>query len=144
MAEQQLTEIARVLTAQPKIVLLDEPTSALSDAERERLFAHLRLLRQRGVGIVYISHRLAEVPLVGQRVTVMRDGKVIGNLPVEQADEPTLVNMMVGRRLTEQYPKEKQKPGRPVLRVEGFSVKGMSSRGSPWSCMKGKSWGSSA
>ena len=83
VAEQQLTEIARVLTAQPKIVLLDEPTSALSDAERERLFALIRLLRERGVGIVYISHRLAEVPLVGQRVTVMRDGRVVGSLAVE-------------------------------------------------------------
>jgi ribose transport system ATP-binding protein len=123
VAEQQLTEIARVLTAKPRIVLLDEPTSALSDAERERLFALIRLLRQRGVGIVYISHRLAEVPLVGQRVTVMRDGKVVGSLPVEQADEQTLVNMMVGRRLTEQYPKERTEPGRRVLRLEDYSVK---------------------
>jgi len=124
VAEQQLTEIARVLTARPKIVLLDEPTSALSDAERERLFALIRLLRERGVGIVYISHRLAEVPLVGQRVTVMRDGKVIGSLPVKEADEPTLVNMMVGRRLTEQFPKEARAPGRRVFQVEGLSVKG--------------------
>ena len=124
VAEQQLTEIARVLTAQPKIVLLDEPTSALSDTERERLFALIRRLRERGVGIVYISHRLAEVPFVGQRVTVMRDGKVVGSLPVEQADEPTLVNMMVGRRLTEQFPKEPQPPGRRILQVEDLSVKG--------------------
>ena len=124
VAEQQLTEIARVLTAQPKIVLLDEPTSALSDAERERLFALIHRLRQRGVGIVYISHRLAEVPLVGQRVTVMRDGKVIGNLPVAQADEQTLVSMMVGRRLTEQYPKERTAPGKRVMRLENLSVEG--------------------
>jgi ribose transport system ATP-binding protein len=124
VAEQQLTEIARVLTAQPKIVLLDEPTSALSDAERERLFSLIGLLRQRGVGIVYISHRLAEVPLVGQRVTVMRDGKVIGSLAVKDADEPTLVNMMVGRRLTEQFPKETREPGRRVFRVENVSMKG--------------------
>ncbi len=124
VAEQQLTEIARVLTAQPKIMLLDEPTSALSDAERERLFSLIGLLRQRGVGIVYISHRLAEVPLVGQRVTVMRDGKVIGSLAVKDADEPTLVNMMVGRRLTEQFPKETREPGRRVFRIEDISMKG--------------------
>ncbi len=124
VAEQQLTEIARVLTAQPKIVLLDEPTSALSDAERERLFSLIGLLRQRGVGIVYISHRLAEVPLVGQRVTVMRDGKVIGSLAVKDADEPTLVNMMVGRRLTEQFPKVIREPGRRVFRVEDITMKG--------------------
>jgi ribose transport system ATP-binding protein len=124
VAEQQLTEIARVLTAGPKIVLLDEPTSALSDAERERLFVIIQRLRERGVGIVYISHRLAEVPLVGQRVTVMRDGKVVGTLPVERADEPTLVSMMVGRRLAEQFPKEKREPGKRVLRIDGLSVKG--------------------
>ncbi|MGA2765374.1 MAG: sugar ABC transporter ATP-binding protein [Spirochaetia bacterium] len=124
VAEQQLTEIARILTARPRIVLLDEPTSALSDAERERLFALIHLLRDRGVGIVYISHRLAEVPLIGQRVTVMRDGRVIGNLAVKDADEPTLVNMMVGRRLTEQFPKEFRAPGRRVFKVEDLSMKG--------------------
>jgi ribose transport system ATP-binding protein len=124
VAEQQLTEIARVLTADPKIVLLDEPTSALSDVERTRLFSIIQRLRQRGVGIVYISHRLAEVPLVGQRVTVMRDGKVVGSLPVERADEPTLVSMMVGRRLAEQFPRQKRERGKRVLRVDGLSMEG--------------------
>jgi len=124
VAEQQLTEIARVLSAQPKIVLLDEPTSALSDAERERLFDAIRRMSERGVGIVYISHRLAEVPLIGQRVTVLRDGRVIGTLPVEEADERTLVDMMVGRRLTEQYPKHPSQPGRRLLKIENLSVEG--------------------
>jgi ribose transport system ATP-binding protein len=124
VAEQQLTEIARVLTAQPRIVLLDEPTSALSDAERERLFTLIRRLRDRGVGLVYISHRLAEVPMIGQRVTVMRDGRVVGTLPVAQADEPTLVNLMVGRRLTEQYPKQSVPAGKGVLRLEKLAVRG--------------------
>jgi ribose transport system ATP-binding protein len=124
VAEQQLTEIARVLTASPRIVLLDEPTSALSDAERERLFALIRRLRDRGVGLVYISHRLAEVPMIGQRVTVMRDGRVVGSLPVSEADEPTLVNLMVGRRLAEQYPKSRAVAGRSLLRLEKLSVRG--------------------
>lgn len=123
VAEQQLTEIARVLKAQPKIVLLDEPTSALSDAERDRLFAIIRRLRSRGVGIIYISHRLAEVPQIGQRVTVLRDGQVIGSLFVSKTDENTLVNMMVGRRLTERYPKEIIRPGKRILRVENLSAK---------------------
>ncbi len=124
VAEQQLTEIARVLTAQPRIVLLDEPTSALSDAERDRLFALIRRLQARGVGIVYISHRLHEVPMVGQRVTVMRDGRVIGTLAAEDADEATLVRMMVGRQLTEQFPRGARAPGKSVFRVAGLSVKG--------------------
>ena len=143
VAEQQLTEIARILTARPRIVLLDEPTSALSDAERERLFALIQLLRERGVGIVYISHRLAEVPLIGQRVTVMRDGRVIGSLAVKDADEPTLVNMMVGSRLTEQFPKEV--PGSRQARVprsRAFPSKEVCTA-FPLSCVRGKSWGSS-
>jgi len=125
VAEQQLTEIARVLTRRPQILLLDEPTSALSDTERVRLFEIIDLLRGRGVGIVYISHRLAEVPLVGQRVTVLRDGRLIGTLAVEEAQEDKLVHMMVGRELAEQFPKESVQIGRPALRVEDFSVDGI-------------------
>jgi len=125
VAEQQLTEIARVLSKEPQILLLDEPTSALTDTERARLFEIIMKLRERGVGIIYISHHLAEVPLVGQRVTVMRDGTVIGTLPVERAGEDTLINMMVGRQLTEQYPKEPAQVGSPALRVENLSVNGV-------------------
>ncbi len=125
VAEQQLTEIARILAKQPKILLLDEPTSALSDTERERLFEIIQRLRARGVGIVYISHYLAEVPRVGQRVTVLRDGRVIGTLPVEQVDEDTLIRMMVGRRLTEQFPKHTAEPGQSLLRVENLSLDGL-------------------
>lgn len=124
VAEQQLTEIARVLAKEPRILLLDEPTSALSETERERLFEIIRRLQKRGVGIVYISHRLSEVPLIGQRVTVLRDGRVMGTLPVEQADEHTLVQMMVGRTLTEQFPDRGVDIGETLLRVEGLSLDG--------------------
>jgi len=124
VAEQQLTEIARILAKQPKILLLDEPTSALSDTERERLFKIIQRLRARGVGIVYISHHLAEIPLIGQRVTVLRDGRLIGTLPVQQADEESLVRMMVGRQLTEQFPKHTAESGQSLLRVENLSLEG--------------------
>jgi ribose transport system ATP-binding protein len=125
VAEQQLTEIARVLTKEPKILLLDEPTSALSDTERARLFETIQRLRERGVGIVYISHLLAEVPLVGQRVTVLRDGRLINTLPVGQADQDTLIKMMVGRQLTDQYPKEIAPVGEVAFRVVDLSVEGV-------------------
>jgi ribose transport system ATP-binding protein len=125
VAEQQLTEIARILAKQPKILLLDEPTSALSDSERERLFQIIQRLRSRGVGIVYISHHLAEVPLVGQRVTVLRDGRVVGTLPVEEADADTLVRMMVGRQLAEQLSKQTAKINKPVLSVKNLTLEGM-------------------
>jgi ribose transport system ATP-binding protein len=124
VAEQQLTEIARVLTREPKILLLDEPTSALSGTERARLFEIIDLLRRRGVGIVYISHHLDEVPLVGQRVTVLRDGCSIGTLPVEEARRETLISMMVGRKLTEQYPKKRVVFGEVGLQIDSLSIDG--------------------
>lgn len=122
VAEQQLTEIARVFNKQPKILLLDEPTSALSEAERERLFALIRLLQEKGVGIIYISHRLEEIKMIGTRVTVMRDGRVIGTLPVAEAHENVLIQMMVGRQLEEQFPKEKIEIGELVFQVKNLSM----------------------
>ena len=123
MAERQLTEIAKALSMKVQILLLDEPTSALSDEERERLFEIIYGLQKRGVAVVYVSHRLVEVPQIGQRVTVLRDGKKIDTLPVSEADEPTLIRMMVGRELGEQYPKEEVERGEELLRVEGLTVK---------------------
>jgi ribose transport system ATP-binding protein len=124
VAEQQLTEIARILAKQPKILLLDEPTSALSDAERDRLFEIIRRLQARGVGIVYISHQLAEVPRVGQRVTVLRDGRLVDTLPVEEADEDTMIQLMVGRQLSEQFPKHVVEMGKSILGVKNLSLEG--------------------
>lgn len=124
VAEQQLTEIARVLESRPRILVLDEPTSALSDTERTRLFEIIRRLRDRGVGIVYISHRLAEVPLIGDRVTVLRDGKRIATLPVSEVDEDSLIQMVVGRKLTEQYPRRGGARGEVLLKVENLSLPG--------------------
>ncbi len=124
MAERQLVEIAKVLALNARILLLDEPTSALSEEERARLFDIIRRLCARGVAIIYVSHRLAEVPQIGQRVTVLRDGKKIGTLPVDQAREETLISMMVGRELTEQYPKVEVPRGPELLRVQGLTVKG--------------------
>jgi ribose transport system ATP-binding protein len=102
-------------------LLLDEPTSAYLIPNASACLDHRRL-RQRGVGIIYISHHLAEVPMVGQRVTVLRDGKSIGTLPLEQADRDTLISMMVGRQLEEQYPKVTIPLGEIALRVENLSV----------------------
>ena len=124
LAEQQLVEIAKVLSLNEQILLLDEPTSALSEEERQRLFNLLHELGERGISIIYISHRLSEVPLVGQRVTVLRDGKKIATLPVNEADEDTIIRMMVGRELKEQFPKEETSPGKPILKVEDLGVKG--------------------
>jgi ribose transport system ATP-binding protein len=122
VSEQQMTEIARVLSLNCRILLLDEPTSALSEQEVENLFDSIRRLQDDGVGIIYISHRLDEVPQIGQRVTVMRDGRVAGTLPVEEANRETLIQMMIGRTLTDLYPKQTAEQGEALLQVEGLSV----------------------
>jgi ribose transport system ATP-binding protein len=121
VAEQQLIEITRVLARGPRILLLDEPTSALSDSERSRLFDVIRRLKQRGHGIIYISHHLSEIPMIADRVTILRDGIVVDTLPAEKADEETVIGLMVGRRLEEQFPKETVELGAPVLAVENLA-----------------------
>lgn len=122
MAERQLVEVAKALSMNVRILLLDEPTSALSYEERDRLFTIIRRLQDRGVGVVYVSHRLDEVPLIGQRVTVLRDGRKMGTCTVEETDQDTLINLMVGRRLAEHYPKQKLPRGTELLRVEGLTA----------------------
>ena len=124
MAERQLVEIAKVLSLEVKILLLDEPTSALSERERQRLFKLIRELGERGISIIYISHHLSEIPLVGHRVTVLRDGKKIATLPVSKADEDTIIRMMIGRDLKEQFFKEETNPGKVILKVEDLEIKG--------------------
>ncbi len=125
VAEQQLTEIARVLALDVRILLLDEPTSALSDKERERLFGILRALREKGFSVVYTSHRLEEIREIGDRVTVLRDGRKEGTLPVHEADEDTVVRMMVGRDIRERFPKAPVPIGDPVLTVRDLHVDGI-------------------
>lgn len=125
VAEQQLTEIARVLTRNCRILLLDEPTSALSETETEKLFAIIRRLQEQGVGIIYITHRLQEVLMIGTRVTVMRDGKVAGTLQASNVERETLIQLMTGRQLTEQYPKKAASAGETLLRVRKLSVPGV-------------------
>lgn len=124
VAEQQLVEIAKTLQRQPDILLLDEPTSALSDAERLRLFEVISTLRSRGVGIIYISHHLAEIAIIADRVTVLRDGRNVGTIPIAEASQETIVRMMVGRALSDQFPKPAAARGAPALVVEGLTVDG--------------------
>ena len=106
IAEQQLVEIAKALHAKSKILVLDEPTTALSSRETERLFALVRQLRREGIAIVYISHRMAEVYELADRVSVLRDGTYVGTLVREEITADALVKMMVGRDLSTFYKKE--------------------------------------
>jgi len=123
VGEQQLVEIAKALSLRAKILIMDEPTSALSDAEIEKLFAVIKRLQRSGVSIIYISHKLEEIFAIAQRVTVMRDGRYIGTKIVSESDSTELINMMVGRNLDDLFPKEKVAQGDEILRVEHLSVK---------------------
>ena len=125
VAEQQLVEIAKVVSQNVYILLLDEPTSALSDRERERLFGLIRSLKEDGMSIIYISHRLAEVLEIADRITVLRDGRKVGTTHVGEAQEDRLVTMMVGRKLSEQFPKTAATIGRPVLEVKNLTISGV-------------------
>ncbi|MFZ1426515.1 MAG: sugar ABC transporter ATP-binding protein [Geminicoccaceae bacterium] len=106
IAEQQLVEIARALHAKSKILVLDEPTTALSSRETERLFALIRQLRSEGIALVYISHRMAEVYELSDRVSVLRDGSYVGTIERAELTADALVKMMVGRDLSSFYKKE--------------------------------------
>jgi rhamnose transport system ATP-binding protein len=118
MPEQQLVEIAKAIGSGAKILIMDEPTSALADREVERLFRIIRELKEKGSGIIYISHRLEELALIADRVTVLRDGRAVDTRPMAGLDRSTLIGMMIGRELSAVFPKREVKPGAVVLRAE--------------------------
>ncbi len=124
MAERQLVELAKALSVDARVVLLDEPTSALSDPEARRLFEIIDELRGQGVAIVYVSHHLPEIVEISDRVTVLRDGELVETVDTAGLDEQQLARMMVGRATTLMEAHESERPGngRPVaLRVNGLA-----------------------
>ena len=125
VAQKQMVEVAKALSLDARILIMDEPTSALTVHEIKELFATIRRLKRKGVSIVYISHRLEELFEIGDRVTVLRDGKKIGTQAVRDVTRSGLIRMMVDRELTEQYPKRKCRRGPEVLRVEGLTREGV-------------------
>jgi ribose transport system ATP-binding protein len=130
VGRQQLVEIAAGLAHPCKVLILDEPTAALTEAERELLFAHLARLRASGVGVIYISHRLDEIRRVADRVTVLRDGRVVAGAPAASTTREQVIGWMVGRELRDPYPPRTSQPGEVVLEVRGLcrgaAVRGVS------------------
>jgi ribose transport system ATP-binding protein len=125
IAEQQLVEIARALAFSAELIIMDEPTSPLSEHETTRLFRTIWQLKARGVGVVYISHRLKEIHQVADRVTVLRDGRHIATKPIAETTTDNLVRYMVGREISEQSARNKfEVPGGEALRVEGLTAPG--------------------
>jgi ribose transport system ATP-binding protein len=127
VAQQQMVEIAKALSQKARLLVMDEPTAALSDPEIERLFAIIRRLKSEGVALVYISHRLHEIFEIGDRITVLRDGRKVAETTPGETTPSDLVRLMVGREVSTTYRRRFcEAPGRPVLEVRGLrSVTGV-------------------
>ncbi|MFE3559170.1 sugar ABC transporter ATP-binding protein [Streptomyces sp. NPDC059193] len=123
IARLQMVEIAKALSLKARVLIMDEPTAVLTSKEVDTLFTIVRRLREDGVGIVFITHHLEEIAALGDRVTVIRDGKSVGQVPAS-TPEDELIQLMVGRSIEQQYPRERTRPGAPLLSVEGLTRDG--------------------
>jgi len=122
IAEQQIVEIARALSLNSKLLIMDEPTSALTEKEVDKLFNTIKKLQHNGVSIIYISHYLEEIFQIGDRVTVFRDGNLISTQYVTDTDKTELIKLMVNRELKDQYPRVHKKIDEELLRVENLTI----------------------
>ena len=122
IGRRQLVELARMLTRDARVFILDEPTATLSDVEIERIFAALRALKDEGKSVIYITHRLGEVFQICDSVSVLRNGELIGTRRTAEIDRAQLMEMMLGRSLREMYPRWDSRPGQPMLEVRDLWV----------------------
>ncbi|WP_328538677.1 sugar ABC transporter ATP-binding protein [Streptomyces sp. NBC_00344] len=120
IARLQMVEIAKALSLEAEVLIMDEPTAVLTSGEVEKLFELVRSLRSDGVGIIFITHHLEEIAALGDRVTVLRDGRSIDQVPAS-TPEAELVRLMVGRSIEQQFPRERPEAGEPLLSVRGLS-----------------------
>ena len=125
VANMQLVEIAKALTRDVKVLVMDEPTAPLTDAEGETLFEIVQMLKSKGVTIIYISHRIAEVFQISDRVSVLRDGRFIKTVMTNEVDRDELIRLMVGREVSDTYPKRDFAPGEVVLELRDVCGNGV-------------------
>jgi rhamnose transport system ATP-binding protein len=123
VASRQRVEIAKALSQDPRVLVMDEPTTSLAEGDVSRLMAIVRRLRERGVGIVYVSHRLREIFALADRVTVLRDGARIGTRPIADVTEAGLISMMVGRSIDQLFPKVDAPRGKTLLELRSLSYR---------------------
>ncbi|HVW20335.1 MAG TPA: sugar ABC transporter ATP-binding protein [Opitutaceae bacterium] len=122
VGERQMVEIAKALSLRARVLILDEPTSALSAQEAASLFRQIRRLKEDGVGLIYITHRLDELPGLADDVTILRDGAFVAARPFAEIDRSEMIRLMVGRDLSGLYARARRAPGAEALRVEGLSL----------------------
>ena len=137
VAQQQIVEIAKAMLHEARIIVMDEPTASLTPRETERLFRLVAELKSRGLGIIYISHRLEEIFQIADRISVLRDGANVRDCATADVDRSGLIEMMVGRKLTEEYPRREVRRGEPRLVVEGLA-RGKAVRGVSFSVRRGE------
>ncbi|PYR78950.1 MAG: D-xylose ABC transporter ATP-binding protein [Acidobacteria bacterium] len=125
VAQQQMVEIAKALSLDARLIIMDEPTATLTAHEIERLFEAIDRLKRRGVAVIYVSHRLDEVKAICDRATILRDGAYIATVPVASTTIDEMIRLMVGRDLQDKFPKIAVEPREELLRVEGFTRKGV-------------------
>lgn len=125
-AQQQMTEIAKAMLYDVRVLILDEPTASLSERETERLFTVIDNLKHKGVGIIYVSHRMAEIKRLADRVTVLRDGRLVGTVNAVDVSEEKLVEMMTGRTFDAMFPNIDHRPGRVLLRTTRLTTRNRS------------------
>lgn len=118
VSQRQMVEIAKAVSYNSKVIVFDEPTSSLNEEEVEHLFRIIHMLRDRGVGIIYISHKMAEIKRISDEITIMRDGQWIATRPAAELEVNDIIRLMVGRELTNQFPPKTNKPGDVYLKVE--------------------------
>ncbi|MFG1960244.1 sugar ABC transporter ATP-binding protein [Nonomuraea sp. NPDC049028] len=124
IARMQMVEIAKALALDARVLIMDEPTAVLTTGEVEKLFSIVRRLREDGVAIVFITHHLEEIAEIGDRVTVLRDGRSVGEVPADTPQDE-LVRLMVGRPIDQQFPRRRGQTGEPLLKVTGLGRKGV-------------------
>ncbi len=121
VSQRQMVEIAKAVSFHSKVIVFDEPTSSLTEEEVEHLFRIIDMLRARGVAIIYISHKMAEIKRISDEITVMRDGQWVATRPASELEMNDIIRLMVGRELTNQFPPKTNKPGDVYLKVEGMT-----------------------
>ncbi|MBV9288898.1 MAG: sugar ABC transporter ATP-binding protein, partial [Hyphomicrobiales bacterium] len=121
-AEQQMVEIAKAFRSELSVLILDEPTASLTERETQRLFALIEHVKKEGVGVVYVTHRMNEIRRIGDRITVLRDGRKVATLDVAEASETRLVELMTGRVIAQIFPMIAHRPGAAILEVKGLTT----------------------